>query len=112
MSIEDELNEINISQPSELQGMAKELFSDDDNASKIDQKTNLTTEEVSLCMINDIIFSSIGMSNLSPSSQHKRLASSRQGWKTEAFVRATQSTNEIRGGGMMSGLKDMFRMKR
>ena len=112
MSIEDELNEFEISQPSELQGMARELFSDDKDANKIDQKTNLIPEEVSLCMVNDIIFDSLGMTALSPTSQFKRLASSRKGWKTEAFVRAAQSTNEARGGGMMDRLGGMLQPKR
>jgi len=110
MAIEDELKEFEISQPSEMQGVAKELFDDDKDANKIDQKTNLIDEEIGLCMVNDLIFSEIDMQELCPTKQFKRLASSRRGWKTEAFVRTAQANNENKAG-LGSKFGDMFKQR-
>lgn len=116
MALEDELKEINLNQQSELQGVAQELFEDKQDVktgkSSIDMKTNLDNDEVGLILINDAIFKIIGLEDLSPTGQFKRLASSRQGWKTEAFVRTAQGQSEMRnGGGLMNGFKNMFRRK-
>ena len=112
MPIEDELNEFNISQKTELEGVADQLFNDKIDVkgqSSIDMKTNLEDDEIGLCMINDIIFREIDMPELSPTNQFKRLASSRKGWKTEAFVRTAQGTQELRSGGSVGErLKGLF----
>ena len=103
MSLDDQLNEINLKDPSELEGVAKQLFEDsrDDitGLNSIDMKTNLIDEEIGLCLINDIIFKSLSLDDLSPTRQFKRLASSRGGWKTEKFVQTASGIRDERSGG-------------
>jgi hypothetical protein len=112
MGIEDELREISLKEPSELEGVAKQLFEDtdsNDGLSSIDMRTNLLDEEVGLCLINDIIFKQIGLSDLSPTRQFKRLASSRSGWKTEKFVQTASGVRDQRdGSGFMNKFSGML----
>ena len=112
MALDDDVNELNLKQTSELEGVAEQLFNDSkakDGLSSIDMRTNLEDEEVGLCLINDMIFKMIGMEELSPTRQFKRLASSRQGWKTEKFVNTAQGVNDRKaGGGFMDNMKSAF----
>ena len=111
MALENELNELNLKETSELEGVAKQMFEDIevDGVSSIDLKTNLQDEEVGLCMINDIIFKQIGLPELSPTKQFKRLVSSRGGWKTEKFVQTAGGIMGSReGSSMMGRIGSMF----
>jgi hypothetical protein len=102
MPLEDDVKEWNVSQKSELEGVANQIFMDNDSGSElpaIDMRTNLESEEIGLCLVNDLVFKELGLKELSPTRQFKRLASSRRGWKTEAFVRTAQGTNDMRSGG-------------
>ena len=111
VTLEDDLKEISLNQKTELEGVAKELFRDEKD-SESDQKTNIEPEELGLCLINDIVFDNIGMPELSPTKQFKRLASSRKGWKTEAFVRIGQGTMDMRsGGGFGQRFMSLFQRK-
>ena len=116
MAIDDDIiqAESMITQKSEMEGMGEQIFDDkeDNGMSNIDMKTNLDHDEVVLCMLNDKIFDAIGLPELSPSRQFKRLASSRKGWKMEKFVSGAQAMNTMRsGGGFFDRIGDAFRRR-
>ena len=100
MSIDDDVRhaeESMLQQRTDLDALGGHMFEDkpsDDGFSNIDQKTNMKTDEIKLCLINEEVFDKLGLSELCPTRKFKRLVSSREGWKTEKFVQASQSQNE------------------
>ena len=98
MSLEDDVKEGVVTQRSELEGVAQQIFKDD-NVDESDKKTNLTDEEIPLCMINDVMFRLFDCDELSPTSNFKRLKSSRNGWKMDMFRQTATGAFEVRGGG-------------
>ena len=116
MAIDDDIMhaEQMLTQKSEMEGMGEQIFDDKESGglSNIDMRTNLDHDEVVLCMINDKIFEMIGLPELSPSRQFKRLASSRKGWKLEKFVNGAQAMNTMRsGGGLMDRFTNLFQRR-
>ena len=114
MPLEDDLQQFAVNQKSEMEGVAEQIFEDKetDGMSSIDMKTNISDEEIGLCLVNDLIFNQLGLKELSPTRQFKRLASSRQGWKTESFVKTTQGINEMQSHrGLRDRLGNLFSRK-
>ena len=112
MALENDLNEISLKEKSESEGVAEQLFDDSTKEGKasIDLKTNLADEEIGLCLVNDAIFKIIGMEELSPTAQFKRLVSSRGGWKTNKFVETATGVREGRESGL-NKLGSLFRRR-
>jgi len=115
VALEDEVKEFSVHQKTELEGAADQIFEDkltQEGLSSIDMRTNLTVEELPLCLVNDLVFNIVGCPELSPTRQFKRLASSRNGWKTEKFVQTAQGSNDMKTGtGFMDKMGNLFKRK-
>lgn len=107
--LEDRLKTVQTNAPTELQGVAQELF----DTSNTNQKTNLKDAERSLLLVNQKIFCNIlDMPELDPSQDFKELSASVDGWKVGQFVAASQSTRTSRGGGgFIDKVKGLFNRK-
>jgi len=96
-TIDDELENIDLSEKTEMEGVAEQIFKEGDS------RSNLFQEEIALILTCDLIFPVLGMDRHNPTGNFKNLAKSRKGWSTEKFVEAASRMQNSRSGGTMGG---------
>lgn len=101
--LETLMDNIDVSEKTELQGVAYEVFLNTPS------RSNITHFEASACFVSNVIFPTLGMAEENPVNFFLELKKSQQGWATHQFVNAAGGVQEQRSGlGMMDRL---FRKK-
>lgn len=90
---------VDLSEKTELQGVAHEVFLNKPS------RSNITHFEASACFVCNVIFPTLGMGEKNPVNQFLDLKKSQGGWATHQFVSAAGGAQEMRAGaGMMNKL--------
>lgn len=106
-SIEDVLDKVDLSEKTEMEGVADQVFKPGS------ARTLLDNEEISNILICDVVMTSLGLDDVNPTNNFKELKKSLGGWSTEQFVRAASGIQDQRaGGGFMNGIKGLFTPKK
>ena len=89
----DELMEnIDLTEKTELQGVADEMFTAGTT------RTKISPDEVGATFVTGIVFKALGMGELDPTNRFLELKKSEDGFSTEKFVQAVGGQMEQRSG--------------
>ena len=103
-ALDEVLDGIDLSEKTELGEVAQNIFS------KGAGRTNLTDDEICLCLINDLIFKGLKMDKLNPVESFLELKKSQGGWSVNKMIEGVSGLANVRGGGMIGeGVKNLFR---
>ncbi len=99
--LESIMDNVDMSEKSELQGVAHEIFLNTPS------RSNITHFEASACFVSNVIFPTLGMAEENPVNFFLELKKSQNGWSTDKFVHAASGIQDIRSGGsIMMGMKE------
>lgn len=91
--LDDILSGVDLSEKTEMGEVANNVFK------KGAGRTNLTEDQVTLVLINDLMFKGLGLDELNPAETFMELKKSLDGWSTQKFVEAVGGMNNQRSGG-------------
>ena len=104
--LDDVIERFDLSESTELGEVAQNIFKN------VAGRTNLTNDEICLCLINDLIFKGLKMDNLNPVNGFLELKKSQGGWSVNKMVESVGGMLNNRSGGLIGdGFKNLFKPK-
>lgn len=104
--LDDMLRNMDLSEKTELGEVAQNIFHPGAG------RTNLTDDEIALCLINDLVFKGLNMDDLNPVDKFIELKKSKQGWSVNKMVESVSGLAQVRSGGLVGErLNGLFRQR-